>query len=257
VKVLDFGLAKRLSAAVPAHAGTGADAPTAAAANNRLTSPGMTLGTVAYMSPEQALGASVDRRSDLFSFGIVLYEMATGVLPFRGPSAVATIDAVLHQAPVPPRQVSPRVPAELERIITKALEKDAGMRYQTASDLAADLRRLRRDISSAPPDRRPVRPKAAASRRPKERTEAGTKRLAVLPFENASTDADMEYLSDGLTETLINHLACLPNLQVLARSAVFRFKGQGDPLEIGRQLGVRAVVTGRVVQRGDTLIVSV
>jgi serine/threonine protein kinase/Tfp pilus assembly protein PilF len=258
VKVLDFGLAKRLSPRTSPPTGSGpTEAPTTASTSDRLTSPGMALGTVAYMSPEQALGATVDRRSDLFSFGVVLYEMATGVLPFHGPSAIATIDAVLHQSPVPPRQITARVPAELERVIAKALEKDAGMRYQTASDLLADLKRLRRDVASASLDRRPVRPKAAAGRRPKEKTEAGTKRLAVLPFENASADADMEYLSDGLTETLINNLARLPKLQVLARSTVFRFKGHCDPLEIGRQLDVRAVVTGRVAQRGDTLVVSV
>jgi len=262
VKVLDFGLALRLPRTTAAPDGSDAtQTATRMATNGRLTSPGMTLGTVAYMSPEQALGATVDNRSDLFSFGVVLYEMVAGALPFHGPTAAATIDAVLHTTPVPPRQVNPRVPAELERIIAKALEKEAGMRYQTASDLLADLKRLRRDIASGSFERsQPVaRAEArhvAAGRRPKEKSEVAGRRLAVLPFENASGDAEMEYLSDGITETLINDLSRFPKLQVLARSAVFRFKGHGNPLEVGRQLDVRAVVTGRVVQRGDTLVVS-
>jgi serine/threonine-protein kinase len=155
------------------------------------------------------------------------------------------------------------VPGELDRIIAKALEKDVGMRHQTASDLLADLKRLRRDTGATPAGERAVARaqtaggRAAARRRAKAKSDAGTKRLAVLPLENASADPEMEYLSDGLTETLINNLSQLPRLQVLARSAVFRFKGHADPLEAGRLLDATAVVTGRVMQRAGTLVVSV
>lgn len=255
VKLLDFGLAKILhrrdeTATITRGGGAGEDL---------VTSPGIALGTVAYMAPEQALSEDVDGRADLFSLGVVLYQMATASLPFPGKTTIAVVDSILHRAPIPISRVNPKIPADLAAIVGKMLEKDRQLRYQTASDLLADLKRLRRDQSiSAQPakavSRRRAAPRSSSSKG--DRSGRHANRLAVLPFENASGDPDAEYLSDGLAETIINSLAQVPKLQVLARSTVFRFKGQVDPLEAGRQMDVRAVLTGRVAQHGDRLVVS-
>jgi len=267
-KVLDFGLAKLAHRLAPRPLqqgeGLSADEPaegaaaalTASMEPEHLTSPGVALGTVAYMSPEQARGEELDVRTDLFSFGVVLYQMATGRLAFSGTTSGVIFDAILNRAPIPLVSLNPELPAEMERIVGKMLEKERELRYQTASDLRADLQRLKRDIDSGREASLTVTahsPRlglAARSKRPGRAIDS----LAVLPLTNASADPNAEYLSDGITETLINNLSQLPRLRVIPRSTVFRYKGrETDYQTVGRELNVRAVLTGRLVQRGDTL----
>ena len=210
------------------------------------------MGTVAYMSPEQVRGEELDARSDLFSFGAVLYEMATGQPAFPGNTTGMVFRAILDQWPVPPLRWNPETPAELERILTKVLEKDRKLRYQTASDLLADLKRLKRDTDSS----RIARLTDSAPAAPRKRmvSRKAIDSLAVLPFVNASGDPDAEYLSDGITDSLINSLSQVRKLRVVPRSLVFRYKGQdADPQEVDRDLSIRAVLSGRVMHRGDTL----
>jgi len=269
VKILDFGLAKRLPLARAESAAAFTSIPTMDDAPH-LTSPGVAVGTVAYMSPEQTRGEELDPRTDLFSFGAVLYEMATGRPAFDGSTSAVISHAILAQEPEPATTWNPQLPKGFDEILQRALEKDRELRYQSASGILADLKRLKRNTeapkatvrTSAPS---PARPAPSTASRPVRadksssgKSAAAIDSLAVLPLENASGDPDAEYLSDGIAETLINSLAQLRKIRVVPRSAAFRFRGPGvDPMVVGPELGVRAVLTGRLSQRGDDLTISV
>ncbi len=316
VKVLDFGLAKLTERPPP-------DSVDAEAATKALvqTEPGVVLGTVAYMSPEQARGLAVDARTDIFSLGVVIYELVAGQAPFGGSTRSDLIAALLEREPPPLARFTPQVPAELERIVMKALAKDPDERFQTARDLLIDLKRLKQKLdvdaelerTSAPElrsgggDAKPSQAREAISTAPRataqtafgsssatssaeylvsgikqhklaaaiallvlvtgaaglsvylysRNTEVTIESIAVLPFVNQNHDPDSEYLSDGVAESIINSLTQLPNLRVISRSSVFRYKGkEADPMAAGKELGVRAVLTGRIMQRGDNLTIS-
>ena len=308
-KILDFGLAK-VTVAPPAVAPS--VQATTTSDDLHLTNPGITLGTVAYMSPEQARAEEVDHRTDLFSLGAVLYELATGRQAFRGSSTAVIFDRILNRMPTAAARVNPELSDELDRVIGKALEKDRDLRYQSAADLRGDLKRAQRDrgdsrtaaasFSAAVPS-----PPAAAVPGPSSQPSAGPASssdsaiavgllsrhktsalaalaavvlvvagavhwgtqpavpaggeaidsVAVLPFENVGGDPDNAYLSDGIAESLINDLSTLPNLRVVPRGIAFAYRGQTIDLStIGEELDVRAVITGRVTQRGDTLVIG-
>ena len=262
IKMLDFGLSKMAATSDP-----GSDAPTEAK-----TSAGTVMGTVQYMSPEQALGRDVDGRSDIFSLGVVLYELATGRLPFSGTNATETLTRITSSQPEAISRLNDDVPAELERVIRKCLEKDPDARYQSARELLVDLKNLKRDTDSgAVAATTPTRSKRLSA------LAAGAlvllaatiglfwfsgdseqiDSLAVLPFENGSGDPDAEYFSDGVTESIISSLSKLPNVRVISRTSSFHYKGQAiDPETVGQELDVEALVIGRIVQRGDELSVS-
>ena len=314
-KILDFGLAKLVERPpMP----TGDSSEMATAAMPLYSTPGTIIGTVGYMSPEQAQGKSVDQRSDVFSFGCLLYESATGRRPFVADSTIDTLHKIIHDPAPAVTDLNPSASPELQRIVRKCLAKETEKRYQTFSDIANDLEELIDEMKGATNLERSVAPSSTAtgssaaksadtdlhaertqslSAHPvssveyivtnmKEHkiataviglaliavlagiftarpyfgardTEVAIGSIAVLPFENQNRDPNSEYLSDGLTESIINSLTQLPSLRVSPRSSVFRYKGKGtDPLKIGQELGVRAILTGRLLQRGDDLIVS-
>ena len=241
-KILDFGVAKFA-------ASDGSE--------EQLTTPGIALGTAAYMSPEQVRAEELDGRSDLFSFGIVLYQMATGKLPFQGPTSGVIAEAILNRDPEAPTHVNPDLPASLQEVIRKALQKDRNLRYQHAGEMLADLKQLKRDMESGSQTASTgtgsvLRTQATGARG--QRVSKFIDSLAVLPFRNSSGDPEHEYLSDGIAGSLTNILATLPKLRVIAQSTVSRFKSRDiDAQLVGRELGVRAVLTGRIMQSGGAL----
>jgi serine/threonine protein kinase/Flp pilus assembly protein TadD len=280
VKVMDFGLAKLMEQAT-------ADRQSMTASAR--TEQGTIVGTVPYMSPEQVRGEVVDTRSDIFSFGVVLYEMVSGRQPFASESAAATASAILTREPPPLARYSKEAPAELERIVSKAVRKDREKRYQSVEDLALDLKTLREQLEfeaklersrSRDSEVQPTLQRVSAElKRHKvpvilavaalaitvaavayfagSRDDRVIDSLAVLPFVNVGADSNTEYLSDGLTDSLINSLAQLPNLRVISRTSAFRYKGrEADPVSVGRELKVKALITGRIVRRGDHLSIS-
>jgi len=274
-KVLDFGLAKVLPKGIAS-----ADQDSSGGAPDSSSIVGIISGTPSYMSPEQIRGDNLDQRTDIFSLGLVLYEMATGHQAFGGGTGGAIIEAVLMRSPVPARDINPDIPERLEEIIDKALHKDRDLRYQHTDEIRADLQRLERGTDSGwrIPETNPggecAEPavtsassdshSSGARRRRNEASQTGAIRtervskiidsLAVLPFENTSRDPENEYLSDGIAGSLINILATVPKLRVMAQSTVFRYKGHGiDPQAVGRELNVRAVLTGRMMQSGGSL----
>ncbi|MGH9845638.1 MAG: tetratricopeptide repeat protein, partial [Blastocatellia bacterium] len=238
------------------------------------TDPGTVMGTVTYMSPEQARGQQVDARSDVFSLGVMIYEMLTGRAPFDGDTSSDVIAAILTSEPAPLSRSIANVPSELEWSLSKALRKDRDERYQTIRGFLSDLKLLKQrldfetELARISQSDLPTRASGEISeartvefRSDPSQVSSGASRqidsLAVLPLANAGSDAEMEYLSDGITESIINSLSQLPQLRVVPRSTVFRYKGKDfDPQLAGSELNVRAVLTGRVMQLGDSLIVK-
>lgn len=242
-KILDFGLAKTALAAAAAGSSRPAD-PATITSDEQITSPGQAIGTVAYMSPEQTRGEPLDARSDLFSLGVVLYEMAVGQRPFGGATPAITFDAILNRQPQRATELNAKITPAFERVLVRLLEKNPRSRFQNAHELlealqGADLSR-REDSSGS---------RAAGRKIPS---------IAVLPFANLSADPDNQYFSDGLSEDLISALARLPGLHVASRTSAFRFRGrEGDIREIGRQLNVEAVLEGSVRRSGKRLRITV
>jgi len=269
VQIMDFGLAKLRGV-------------------SRLTKEGSTVGTAGYMSPEQVQGVEADHRSDLFSLGVLLYELFTGQLPFRGVHETAMAYEIVNVDAKPMSSLKPEINQDLDRIILGCLEKDPNERMQSAKQVAVDLKRIRRDsgkqgvsqvhrVAASPASNAGQEPLAqtitrSGNRKPIiigivalllslaaawyffGRTNVAITSMVVLPFENVGADPDLEYLSEGVTEGIINKVSKIPDLRVIPRSASFRFKGTSkDPSSIGKELGVDAVLSGRVVQRGDKL----
>ncbi len=246
-KILDFGIAKIDSPVKP-----DASSMVETIRKDQLTSAGTTLGTVAYMSPEQARGEITDARTDLFSFGTVLYQMTTGVLPFQGDTSAVVFDAILNRDPTPVTELNPSLPQELARILDKALEKDRSLRYQSATEFKTDLLRLKRDLDTG---RR--RSADARSGRHEATTNMSERPLAVLYFENVGSEKEDEYLRDGITEDIITELSKIKNLHVFSRPTVLAFRDKPvTPAQIGQQLSAAYVLTGTLRRSGSRLRIS-
>jgi serine/threonine-protein kinase len=267
-KVLDFGLAKLRDSA--STLGPASDTPTGVLVE---TNPGVIMGTFKYMSPEQARGREVDGRSDLFSLGVTLYEMLSGQVPFGGDTVADVLARLIHDEPAAVSTMGSAPPA-LDPIVARLLRKQPEHRYQSADDLLSDLKAVVQSVERAresgaiplPGSEQTLHADRSEQREtPGDGTRSATRRrakrtvdsLAVLPLENLSRDENLDYLTDGLTESLINNLSQLPRIKVMARSTVFRYKGrETDPRSIGQDLGVQAVLTGRVLQRDESLMIG-
>jgi len=266
-KILDFGLAKLTSSRLQTTgfvSRASMRTQTEFDGGDLLTSPGSSVGTVAYMSPEQARGEELDARSDLFSLGVVLYEMSTGVIPFSGSTAALIFDGILHSEPTPATELNSRLPAAIENLFGKALEKDADLRYQTAAELRADLKRIKRDLDSS---RRPAAEKTEVSHASTGKSGAfapagasgvsAKKSVAVLYFENLSGAKEDEYLRDGITEDVITELSKIRGLNTFSRPTVLAFRDKPvTPAQIGQQLGAAYVLTGTLRRAGARLRIS-
>jgi len=252
VKILDFGLAKVEKLSNIADSTSFAFDDTSAE-TNALTSPGSAIGTIMYMSPEQARGGLVDARTDLFSLGTVLYQMATGNLPFKGDTSAVIFDAILNREPLPVDVVNSGLPREFGRLIEKTLEKDRNLRCQSATELKTDLMRLKRDLESGK--------KAAAAATSTDSkagtSKSGTKSLAVLYFENLSGVKEDEYLRDGITEDIITELSKIRGLNTFSRPTVLAFRDKSvTPVQIGQQLKAAYVLTGSLRRSGNRLRIN-
>jgi serine/threonine protein kinase/Flp pilus assembly protein TadD len=255
-KILDFGLAKLTPR--QQHLGELAGATAGATrtrllAEEHLTSPGSSIGTVAYMSPEQARGEELDARSDLFSLGVVLYEMATGAVPFSGATSAVIFDGILHSAPAPAKELNPRLPVAMENILGKALEKDPDLRCQAAAELRADLKRLKRDIESS---RRPAAEKSVSGSGA-HAAAAKQKSVAVLYFENQSGAKEDEYFRDGITEDIVTELSKIAQLEIFPRSEMLAFRDKPvTAQQVGQKLGAAYVLEGSIRRAGNRVRIT-
>jgi serine/threonine protein kinase/Tfp pilus assembly protein PilF len=248
VKILDFGLAK-MDLARGTGGGPSEMDETQAAAG--LTTPGTAMGTVAYMSPEQARGQLTDARTDLFSLGTVLYQMATGVLPFQGGTSAVVFDAILNRDPEPMAQLAPNLPPDFGRLLEKALEKDRNFRYQTATELKTDLIRLRRDLDSG-------RKRVVETGEPRSGSvKAAETSIAVLYFENLSGVKEDEYFRDGITEDIITELSKIRGLKIFPRPTVLAYRDKSvTPQQVGRELNTAYVLGGSLRRAGNRLRIN-
>ena len=256
-KILDFGLAKLAGRSRNLTASTREASlltATHLTGEDLLTNPGSSVGTVMYMSPEQARGEELDARSDLFSLGVVLYEMATSVVPFSGSTVALIYDGILHSTAAPASNLNPKLPLAIENIFSKALEKDTDLRYQTAAELRADLKRIKRDLESA---RRPSTEKTDSSGSHPASAAPSKKSVAVLYFENQSGGKEDEYFRDGMTEDIITELSKITQLQIFPRSEMlaFRDKPTAAP-QVGQQLGASYILEGTIRRSGNRLRIT-
>jgi serine/threonine protein kinase/Tfp pilus assembly protein PilF len=248
-KILDFGLAK-VEGVRRAQPAGGESQMATMAPGDELTTPGQVMGTVSYMSPEQARGQTIDARTDLFSLGTVFYQMATGVAPFQGDTSAVIYEAILNRVPEPPHRVNPSLPPELSRILDKALEKDRTLRYQSATDMKTDLARLRRDIDSSRSAPALGDSRSGASK-PAERS------IAVLYFENLSGVKEDEYFRDGITEDIITELSKIRDIKTFSRPTVLAWRDKPvTPAQVGQQLNAAYVLNGSLRRAGNRLRIN-
>ncbi|MFA6954811.1 MAG: protein kinase [Thermoanaerobaculia bacterium] len=246
-KILDFGLAK-----VERMLANSGMSEATAMRHDELTQAGTTLGTVSYMSPEQARAQPTDARTDIFSLGTVLYQMSTGRLPFQGESSAVVFEAILNRDPAPANEANPAIPIEFARILGKALEKDRDLRYQNASEMRTDLKRLRRDLDSGG-----RRASESSGSRQGVTPAAQEKSVAVLYFENLSGVKEDEYLRDGVTEDIITELTKIKGLKIFSRATVLAYRDkQATPTQIGQQLKASYVLTGSLRRAGNRLRIN-